>query len=222
MSSSVLEARDVSLAYGANVLLEGASFNIRPQEVCAVRGPNGSGKTSLLKTLIGLRNPNSGRVLRETNLRIGYVPQLRSLDPAFPVSVRALLKMSFPGLRYLTSPAARRERAVVIETILEEVGIPEDVRRRQIRECSGGEFQRALIGRALALQPQLLVLDEPTASLDYEGKEQLLALLQRVHRQRSVTILLTSHDLNLSAEFFTTHLEIFRGGLQVERRSDKA
>lgn len=220
MNGAVLEARDLGLAYGANVLLEGASFSIRPKEVCAVRGPNGSGKTSLLKTLIGLSRPEHGSVTHGPNLRIGYVPQLRSLDPAFPVSVRALLKMSFPGLRYMVSPAARRERALAIETILEEVGIPTNVRRRQIRECSGGEFQRALIGRALALQPQLLVLDEPTASLDSDGKDQLLALLERLHKQRGVTILLTSHDLNLSAEFFTTHLEIAGGRLHVKRRSD--
>jgi iron complex transport system ATP-binding protein len=210
----LVEFREVSFAYRAAAertmrpfALSELSFTIAPGEIVGVIGPNSSGKTTLIRLLTRVLEPATGEIrlagdpirrLAPTDLarRIGVVPQV--ILPQFPFTVGELVLMGRyphdPG-RYFES---RRDRAVAREAmaatgVLELAELPFD-------HLSGGERQRAVVARALAQEPGLLVLDEPTAHLDLRYQVETAALLRRLNRERGMTIVLVSHDLNLAAE----------------------
>ncbi|MCR9142495.1 MAG: ATP-binding cassette domain-containing protein [bacterium] len=193
-STCVLEMDGVRIAYDANVLLEDVSFNLQPGNVCVLTGPNGSGKSSLLRAGLGLA-PDSiaGGTLRSNFRSPAYVPQFQRVDRQFPCSIANMLRMSFPGLHYLWSPSARTAREDRIQEILERVGLMH--RRDQLlRECSGGELQRAMLARALVGEPDLLVLDEATASLDAEGTADFFELMRDIRADGRLCIWAISHQ----------------------------
>jgi len=166
-----LVLRDVSLAVGAG-------------EIVTLIGPNGSGKTTFIRVLLGLQRPERGTVQRARDLVIGYVPQRFELDPVLPLTVRRFLGMS--GQREL----------VRIDAVLAEVGL-EGLGRRPLSALSGGELRRVLIARALLRAPSLLVLDEPVQQVDFTGQLDLYALIRRIRRERGCAVLLASHDLHI-------------------------
>jgi len=208
---TLVEFREVSFVYPASderrarpFALRDVSFAITPAEIIGVIGPNSSGKTTLIRLLTRVHEPASGEIhlegapigrMSRTDLarRVAVVPQ--GILPQFPFTVGELVLMGRyphdPG-RYFESP---RDGAVAMEAtgVLEIADMP-------IEHLSGGERQRAVIARALAQQPQLLVLDEPTAHLDLRYQVEAAALLRRLNRERGMTVLLVSHDLNLAAE----------------------
>jgi iron complex transport system ATP-binding protein len=210
----LVELRDVAFAYGAPpgtrarlFRLEGLSFAVAAGEILGVIGPNSAGKTTLVRLLTGVVRPGSGRVLldgrpldalpqRALAREVAAVPQ--HVPHGFPFTVEELVLMGrYPhgGGRYFETPedlAIARE-AMAATGVLDLAGLPLD-------QLSGGERQRAVLARALAQRPRLLVLDEPTAHLDLRHQAESAALLRRVREERSVTVLLVSHDLNLAAE----------------------
>jgi len=210
----LVEFRGVSFAYPASAAprarpfaLSELSFDIAPGDVAGVIGPNSSGKTTLIRLLTRVLEPAAGEIrlegvpvrrLARTELarRVAVVPQ--GTLPQFPFTVGELVLMGRyphdPG-RYFESP---RDRAVAREA-MEATGVVE-LADLPLDHLSGGERQRAVIARALAQEPRLLVLDEPTAHLDLRYQAEVAALLRRLNRERGVTILLVSHDLNLAAE----------------------
>ena len=208
------ELRDVSFAYPATgerrarpFALSNLSVAIAPGEIVGVIGPNSSGKTTLIRLLTRVLEPAAGAIrldgvpigrLARTELarRVAVVPQ--GILPQFPFTVGELVLMGRyphdPG-RYFESP---RDRAAAREA-MEATGVLE-LADMPLEHLSGGERQRAVIARAVAQEPRLLVLDEPTAHLDLRYQVEAAALLRRLNRERGVTILLVSHDLNLAAE----------------------
>ena len=211
---TLAEFRDVSFAYEMPIVsrarpfaLRDVSFAITPAEIIGVIGPNSSGKTTLIRLLTRVLEPASGEIRLEgapigrmsrTNLarRIAVVPQ--GVLPQFPFTVGELVLMGRyphdPG-RYFESP---RDRAVARDA-MEATGVLE-LADMPLEHLSGGERQSAVIARALAQEPQLLVLDEPTAHLDLRHQVEAAALLRRLNRERGMTVLLVSHDLDLAAE----------------------
>ena len=179
----------VSLA-GAGVrqsghwLVRGVDLSVRRGEIVTLIGPNGSGKTTSAKLAIGLLDPAEGVVRRADNLKIGYVPQKLTTDHTLPLTVRRLMTLG-----------ARQPAAAVIET-LAAVGIA-DLADAQVRHLSGGEFQRALVARALIRKPDLLVLDEPVQGVDFTGELALYDLIQTIRADLGCGILLISHDLHV-------------------------
>jgi len=192
----VIEVQDVCFAYGAQEVLHNVSFRVPACAFVAVVGPNGGGKTTLLKLILGELAPRFGQVNvlggapQEVRRRIGYVPQSLPFDPGFPVCVRDVVLMGRVD-RHCIGPYRREDRRAV-GAALAQVGM-ERFERRPFADLSGGERQRVLIAQALVSAPELLLLDEPTASVDPAATSQLHALFHELKADR--TIIMVSHNL---------------------------
>jgi zinc transport system ATP-binding protein len=202
----VITLRGVSFSYDGSPVLENVDLAIPQRDFVCVIGPNGGGKTTLLKLILGLIEPQKGQVRvlgvapAQARRRIGYMPQRAQLDPQFPVSVLDVILMGRLGTGPWVGPYRRADRAVA-RRVLEEVGLA-DAANRPFAALSGGQRQRVFIARALACEPQILLLDEPTANLDPAVQDDLYALLRDL-KQR-LTVVLVSHDVGFVSVFFET------------------
>ncbi len=197
----VIEIRDLTFAYGATPVLSDVNLTIYQGDYVCMVGPNGGGKTTLLRLILGLLTPTRGSVRVfgkppvEARRRIGYMPQHAQLDPQFPVRVRDVVLMG--RLRNLRlGPFGRADRAKAAAA-LAEVGLA-DYAKRPFAALSGGQRQRVLIARALACEPELLLLDEPTANLDPLVQDEMNELLRELNRR--LTVILVSHDVGFVAQ----------------------
>lgn len=192
---SAVSFHKVSFRYGTLEVLDDVCLEIPQHRVSCVVGPNGGGKSTLLKLILGIIKPHTGTIHiggkspEQAKLRIGYMPQHFPFDPQFPMSVRSIVQMgringNGPGF------FNRRDRIVVDQVIAEMNLTP--CRDSVFAELSGGQKQRVLIARALAVEPDLLLLDEPTAMVDAHSEAQLLARLRDLHQ--SMTVVMVSHD----------------------------
>ena len=189
--AALLELADAGFRYGPTPVLTGVDLTVRRGDFIGVVGPSGSGKTTLLRLLLGTLRPVAGRVERAPGLRVGYVPQLESVDWNFPVTVAECVLMA-RSERRVPWPS-RRERAE-LASILDRLGIGQ-LAERHIRALSGGQQQRMFIARALMCSPDLLLMDEPTTGVDFTSRHEMLHLLGDLNAA-GTTILLTTHDLN--------------------------
>lgn len=194
---------NVALGYGGRPVLEGLDFTLCRGDFFGLVGPNGAGKSTVIKGLLGLLKPVRGRIVYEAELHeeleFGYVPQRHTLDPLFPLTVEQIVGMArFRSAGWIRWPGSADRR--VIREALAAVRI-EDLASRRFGELSGGQRQRALIARALATGANCLVLDEPTDGMDLPSQEAILTLVQRLHREEGLTVILVSHLLNEVANF---------------------
>jgi zinc transport system ATP-binding protein len=214
-----VELENVSFAYRPGLpVLTGVTLGIRRGEFVALAGPNGGGKTTLVRLALGLERPTAGearlfgepahRAARERAL--GYLPQRAVLGIDAPATVREVVASGRVGRGRLLGPLDRRDREVVGETI-ERVGLTA-VADWPLRRLSGGQQQRAFIAKALAAEPALLVLDEPTTGVDAEAQEALAGLLARLHKELDVTVIYVSHEFG-AVERFVERLILVRGGI---------
>jgi len=198
---SVIAFEDVSFRYDGTWAVEDVSFEVAEGEFVAVLGPNGGGKTTLAKLMVGLIRPTKGRVRvfgtdpARSARHIGYVPQAATISPAFPITAGDLVALGLEGdngaRSWIGLRRGRNTRAAVVAALeAVEMGAFVD---RPIGALSGGQRQRVLIARALVAAPDILVLDEPTASIDQAGKFCIIELLDRLAADR--TIILVSHDV---------------------------
>jgi zinc transport system ATP-binding protein len=198
-----VELRDIWLSFRDAPVLEGVSLALARNDYAAILGPNGSGKTTLLKLLLGLVRPERGSVCvlgttpRQARGRVGYVPQHFRFDPAFPLSVEDLVLMGRLRRARMLGGYGKEDRRVA-RAMLDKVELG-DLVHRQIGTLSGGQLQRALIARALALEPELLLLDEPTASLDERIGHSVWELLDELSAE--MTVLLVSHDIGAISQY---------------------
>lgn len=200
---AVVEAEDLAGGYAGRTAWSGATFRIAQGEFVAVLGPNGGGKSTLLRMLLGLLPPQRGRldVLGEPPRRgsphIGYVPQARNLDPGAAVRGVDIVGLGFDGHRWGVGVpgAARREKRSRVGAALDACDATAYAGRR-VGQMSGGERQRLLLAQALVGEPSLLLLDEPLANLDVRNEASMVELIARVARERGIAVLLVAHDLN--------------------------
>jgi zinc transport system ATP-binding protein len=215
----VVELEDVEFAYpGGPPVLRAVTLRVEQGEFLAVAGPNGGGKTTLLRIVLGLERPQAGtaRLFGEPasslrgRARIGYLAQRAQLGIDSPVTVREVVAAGRVPRRGLVGPLRSEDRVQVARAI-ERVGLS-DRAAAPLSTLSGGLQQRAFIAKALAGEPELLILDEPTAGVDVDAQEALAALLEELHRDLRVTILFVSHEFG-AVERFVERLVLVRGGI---------
>ncbi len=191
----LVELRSVSYRFGADVVLAEIDLRLADGERLALLGPNGGGKSTLVRLLLGLLRPASGTIERRPGLRLGYVPQFPAFDRHFPVRVEEMILQGRLRDRRRLAPLAATsagDRRQVDEVVARlDLG---PLRRAYLTELSGGELKRALVARALVAEPQLLVLDEPTAALDEPSRRAFWTLLAGLPAKTA--IVLATHDLD--------------------------
>lgn len=196
-----VEVKDLTFSYNGKPVLDKVSFRVPKGEFLALLGPNGGGKTTLVKILLGLLVPERGevRVLGKSPAKavrhVGYVAQNSNFNQEFPISVRDVVLMGRFG-----SKSTPSDDALAVEMALDQVGLGDFVDAR-IGEISQGQRQRALVARALVTDPEMLVLDEPMASIDQGAQSRLYDVLKELNRK--VTILMVSHDLTSVVTYAT-------------------
>jgi ABC-type Mn2+/Zn2+ transport system ATPase subunit len=192
MNDALVQLKGVTCRYGTQSVLSDVTLAVGEGQFVGVVGPSGSGKTTLLRAITGKVTPSTGTVDRRAGLRVGYVPQVETVNWSFPVTVGECVMMARSQGRVLPwmSAAERCE----VEGILARLGL-DGLAKRHIRELSGGQQQRVFIARALIRRPELLLLDEPTSGVDVRLRHEVLHLLDDLNAQ-GVAIVLTTHDLN--------------------------
>lgn len=181
---SLVQVENLSVNYGAKSVLSHVSLTVEPGEIVTIVGPNGSGKTSLLRSIIGAVKPSRGRVTHSSDLRLGYVPQRLHIDPTLPMTVS----------RFLALPGG--VSAHHLGEALTQAGVP-NLSGAQMSQLSGGQFQRVLLARALIGRPQLLLLDEATQGLDQPGSAAFYRQIETVRRDTGCAVLMISHELHV-------------------------
>jgi len=198
----LLEIKDLSAGYDNNIVLENISLDVYSGDFIGVIGPNGGGKTTLIKTILGLLKPVSGEMtLHISKTNIGYLPQVNQIDKRFPISVIDVVRSGKSNSALFSSflkNTAEKEKA---ESLLAEMGIAH-IRNKAIGELSGGQMQRVFLCRALMNQPELLVLDEPSTYVDNNFEGELYQKLKELNEQ--MAIILISHDVGTISFFVKT------------------
>lgn len=180
----LIRAIGMTVSYGGHAVVDDVDLSVNAGEIVTIVGPNGAGKSSLIKALLKLNEHDSGMVIRKPGITIGYVPQNLKVDQTLPLDVRRFLLLGAPGSE------------ADIPSALEEVGIFNAI-NTPMQGLSGGEMRRVLLARALLRHPDLLVLDEPTAGVDFAGQAELYELIRIIRDRRGCGILLVSHNLHL-------------------------
>jgi ABC-type Mn2+/Zn2+ transport system ATPase subunit len=210
-AGALLTAHGAAFGYRKRAVVSGVELRVVRGDFVGIVGPNGAGKTTLFRGLLGLIPPLAGRVERATRA-IGYVPQRESLDALFPVTVQEVVELGglnkLRGFRSL--PAQERVHAL---ECLERVGLA-DRRRAQFSTLSGGQRQRVLIARALMVEPELMLLDEPTTGVDRGAQAQILELLGELNRSQGLAVLLVSHQLAMVRDTVQRVLWVAEGGVR--------
>ena len=182
----------LSCTYGQQAVVDDVYLTVHRGEFVGIVGPSGSGKTTLLRTILGSHPVAHGSVTKHPHLRIGYVPQVETVDWFFPVTVEEVVVMTETSTSWW--PRITRSERASVHHVLDQLGIG-DVAHRHIRELSGGQQQRVFIARAMYRKPDILIMDEPTSGVDVRTRHEVLHLLADLHAS-GLTILLTTHDLN--------------------------
>jgi iron complex transport system ATP-binding protein len=209
MMGECLSLSDVEVRWSGRTILAVEEIQIRQGEFVGIIGTNGAGKTTLLKVCCGLIRPNRGTVKldehdlaklsawRKANLRkhIGYIPQAAEYNAELPFTLRELVAMGRTSVKALLR-RLNKEDYEIIDSWIERLGLLER-RSQTFRSLSGGEQQKALIARAMAQDPEILMLDEPCSNLDFNWKYQITEIIEQLHRETKVTVVMVSHETSL-------------------------
>jgi len=204
MESTIINIENAVVSYREDVALRGVSLKVKCEQFIGIIGPNGAGKTTLLTIANGLGKLLSGRVWvlghylapgngHSLRKRVGYVAQVQNIHPRMPMNVREVVMIGRYGLLGLLRRPGKHDWKIVDE-MLELVGMSH-LAQRPIGHLSGGEQQRVAIARCLAQEPELFLLDEPTASLDWKAQGEIMELVKQIHDSRHLTTLFVTHDL---------------------------
>lgn len=194
---NLIEIKDVTAGYGPKIVLKDITLDVRQDDFLGIIGPNGGGKTTLLKLILGLLTPKSGsiRFFRNgqevSSLKTGYLPQMNNIDKKFPISVKEVIASGLAAQKPLFKKY-NREQNERIEQVIGQMGL-EDLATRPIGELSGGQLQRVLLGRSIVSRPQLLILDEPNSYVDKRFESRFYQLLEEINKESA--IILVSHDI---------------------------
>ncbi len=203
----IVAVESATFAYGRNVILESVEMQIRDGEFWCLIGPNGEGKTTFIKALLGALRPKKGLVRLRADFarrtRIGFVPQSCDLNPGVPTTIQSFVLQGTAGLSIEKQKLQHR-----VKRALEVMGI-HPIRERSIWRVSGGQRQRAMVARALVRDPLLMIVDEPTAGLDLAASSGLLKTITELNQKHRITVLFVTHDLQLAGRY-ASHVAVFK------------
>ncbi len=213
----LIEFHNATLGYGSNVVLKNVTFSINESDYFGLVGPNGAGKTTLLRAILGTLKPLSGEVHVGRNsgkqIRFGYVPQRDTVDYVMPYTVEEVVMMGRYRQIGLFGVPKKRDKHIVLES-LRHVDI-EELKHLAFKDLSGGQKQRTLIARALASEPDVLILDEPTNGMDLSSRSSILELIHHLHEHDKLTALMVSHLLDDVANYVKRIALVERKSFQV-------
>lgn len=204
---TIIEVKGISFAYGTNSVLKDVSLEIHRGDYLGIIGPNGGGKTTLVRLILGLLEPDEGMIrlfgneLRKFHdwYKIGYVSQkATNIDPKFPATAGEIVAMGRFSRAGLLRRTGQEDRKIISQA-LEQAGLTE-LKNKLIGDLSGGQQQRVVIARALAQQPEIIFLDEPTSGVDPASQEQFYSLLKKLNREMGITLVMISHDVDVVSE----------------------
>ncbi len=189
--NNLIEIKNLYAGYGDKIVLRDVSLNVRDDDFLGIIGPNGGGKTTLLKLILGLLKPQSGEIKfcdSKLKMKIGYMPQTNYIDKQFPILVKETVASGLISERNLS----KQEIKSKVEEMIVQMGL-EEIRNKPIGEISGGQLQRTLLSRAIINQPKLLILDEPNSYVDKRFETHFYEILQEINKK--TVIILVSHDI---------------------------
>ncbi|MFV0346627.1 MAG: metal ABC transporter ATP-binding protein [Bacteroidales bacterium] len=184
--TKLIQTKDLCIKYGSLIAVEKADIQVNSNDFIGVIGPNGGGKSTLVKALVGLINPYKGKIEKDKDLKIGYVPQINNIDFKFPIRVEEVINSGI----YSKNQSSINRRQV--DEVMKQMGI-DGLQKRPIGELSGGQRQRVYIGRAVIGKPKLLILDEPNTYVDNKFESEMYDLLRELNE--TMAIMLVSHDV---------------------------
>ncbi|APR97943.1 metal ABC transporter ATP-binding protein [Wolbachia endosymbiont of Folsomia candida] len=187
VNDNILEIENLALAYDNKTVLDDINISIKRGDVVTILGPNGGGKTSLVKAVAGINKNYTGNIVLAENTKISYMPQNFSISNLMPITVEYFLLNSF-------SKKLKKNQSIISEAI-ELVGIG-NILKNQVLEISAGQTQLLLLARCLITEPNLIILDEPVSAMDINARAKFYDIINKIAKKRLVSILMTSHDLN--------------------------
>lgn len=190
--NNILEVKNLTVRFGEEKVIDNLSFNLREKENLVIVGPNGAGKTVLLRSLLGMHKIE-GEIKWKKDLKIGCVPQNIFIEKSIPLTVEEFLRFKKINI----------EKTKELSRL---VGLKDEIFKKRLGEISSGQIQRVLIVWSLIDNPQVILFDEPTAGVDIEGEETIYHLLAKIEKERDITIILITHDLNVVYRFANTVL----------------
>ncbi len=207
---AIIEIKNLSFSYEKQKILENINLEVQEKDFLAIIGPNGGGKSTLLKLILGINPIQKGTILtfgelpKKNLAKIGYVPQNTNVNTDFPIKVIEVVLMGHIGTKRPLFGYANEEKLCALGA-LAQVGM-EKFANEKIGSLSGGQRQRVMIARALCAHPQILILDEPTASIDVEGQKQIYELLKTLNTY--ITIIVVSHDISVIMQYANSVVHI--------------
>lgn len=219
MKDLILEAQNLRVDFSEKTVLNDLNFDLKRGSFLSIVGENGVGKTTFIKILLDEIKPSSGTVKflpDAKHVKIGYVPQFRNIDDEYPLSIKDFIALNFKDHKF---PWLSRKERTILNDILKQTKL-EKIKNEPLGKASGGEKQRVYLAQALVMQPNLLILDESTASLDPAAKEDLLDLIKALNQNEDLTIIFVTHDIQLAKNYADKYLFLKSDGYEQGQISD--
>lgn len=210
--TNVLKVKDLTMKFDSKVIFQNLNFELKKGSMTALLGPNGTGKTTLINILMKLLIPTSGTFEFAKGVKLGYVPQFRNIEADYPLSIRAFVSLNTPLIK--TKKIKERVTSELKETHLLSI------QNTRMGEASGGQKQRAYLAQALLDKPNMIILDEATASLDPSAKEELMQLIKHLNEEHDITVLFVTHDVPLARKYMNNYLYLNHGTITQGKMSE--
>ena len=210
--TDVLKVKDLTMKFDSKVIFQNLNFELKKGSMTALLGPNGTGKTTLINILMKLLIPTSGTFEFAKGVKLGYVPQFRNIEADYPLSIRAFVSLNTPLIK--TKKIKERVTSELKETHLLSI------QNTRMGEASGGQKQRAYLAQALLDKPNMIILDEATASLDTSAKEELMQLIKHLNEEHDITVLFVTHDVPLARKYMNNYLYLNHGTITQGKMSE--
>ncbi|GHV99148.1 metal ABC transporter ATP-binding protein [Lactobacillus nasalidis] len=210
--NKALQVVDLSMKFDDQEIFKKLSFSLEAGSMTALLGPNGAGKTTLVRILMGMLSPTHGYFELADDVKVGYVPQFRNIDADYPLSIKSFIELNTP---FWKSQKVKDQ----VSHILQETHL-KGLADTRMGEASGGQKQRAYLAQALLDQPNFIILDEATASLDPKAKEELMSLIAHLNSEHKMTVLFVTHDIPLAKRYMKDYLYLSDGKVSQGKMED--